>query len=116
MVSQIVLHKFALAGLLHDASEAYLTDIASPIKHELLDYQELENTLMLAISQRYHFDYDYREVKYADLVMLATERRDLMNPCELDWFPMPPPLEEKLIPWPWDIAEFLFLRRFYELI
>jgi 5'-deoxynucleotidase YfbR-like HD superfamily hydrolase len=33
MVSQIVSHKHALAGLLHDASEAYLTDVASPIKH-----------------------------------------------------------------------------------
>lgn len=116
MVSQIVSRKHALAGLLHDASEAYLTDVASPIKRELPDYRELENTLMLAISNRYHLDYDYRDVKHADLIMLATERRDLMNPCPVDWFPLPPPLEEKLIPWPWDVAEFYFLRRFYELV
>jgi 5'-deoxynucleotidase YfbR-like HD superfamily hydrolase len=116
MVSQIVAPNHALAGLLHDASEAYLTDVASPIKHNLFDYQELESTLMLAISQKYHINYDYRDVKHADLVLLATEKRDLMAESPYEWFQMPPPLEARLIPWTWKVAEFYFLRRFYELI
>jgi hypothetical protein len=116
MVSHLVTPTHALAGLLHDASEAYLTDVAAPIKRELLDYCELENTLMLAVSEKYHIEYNYRDVKHADLVMLATERRDLMAPCPREWFPMPPPLEEIITPWTWEVSEFYFLRRFYELI
>src|SRR4051812_23383484 len=38
-----------LAGLLHDASEAYITDIASPIKQFLPDYLMMEDKLMAVI-------------------------------------------------------------------
>ena len=46
-----------LAGLLHDASEAYITDIASPIKPHLTNYKELEDMLMGHIADRFNFTY-----------------------------------------------------------
>ena len=41
-----------LAGLLHDASEAYITDIASPIKPHLANYKELEDKIMDKIKNK----------------------------------------------------------------
>jgi hypothetical protein len=65
-----------LAGLLHDASEAYLGDIPSPIKDELPDYRALENINQSAIEYKFGLSLtedDYRKVKHADLQALRTE-------------------------------------------
>lgn len=42
-----------LWGLLHDASEAYLSDLISPIKHHLRDYVVTEGVLLRAICARF---------------------------------------------------------------
>ena len=55
------------------------------------------------------------EVKHADLVMLATEKRDLLGPEPKAWIPMPAPLDERIEIWPADVAEDAFLDRFAEL-
>lgn len=66
----------SLVGLLHDASEAYLQDIASPVKGHLANYRELEDKVMRAIAARFGFEYPYGpEVKFADVVQLSTEAR-----------------------------------------
>jgi hypothetical protein len=44
-----------LAGLLHDASEAYLMDIPSPVKRRLTNYKEIENNLMKVIADKFGF-------------------------------------------------------------
>lgn len=75
-----------LAALLHDASEAYITDIASPIKQHLMDYTELEDMLMHKIADRYQFDYPLNPViKLLDLTMLSTEAHYLMRSKGDDW-------------------------------
>lgn len=38
-----------LLCLLHDASEAYISDITRPVKRVLADYKEIENSLLSAI-------------------------------------------------------------------
>lgn len=45
--------KLSLACLLHDASEAYLADITTPLKNELPLYREYENKLMDIIYKKY---------------------------------------------------------------
>ena len=45
-----------LQALLHDASEAYIGDMPTPIKRQLPDYLMLEGTLMTAIGERFGFD------------------------------------------------------------
>lgn len=68
--------------LLHDASEAYLSDIARPVKSGLglgEVYKNAETNLMLCIAQKYGLSWPMPElVKRADDVLLRTEQRDLM--------------------------------------
>lgn len=69
-------------GLMHDASEAYLGDIVWPLKRapELGGYRELEEKLERVICEAFGMAPEMPAiVKHADLVMLATEKRDLMR-------------------------------------
>lgn len=48
-------------------------------------------------------------IKHADDVLLATERRDLMAPSDLDWGPLPEPLRERIAPWSPRMARAQFM-------
>ena len=75
-----------IAGLLHDASEAYITDIASPIKQHLPDYQKLEDGILAAIFAQYHLEYPmHPAVKQADLAMLSTEAHYMLHSGGNSW-------------------------------
>lgn len=76
----------SLEGLLHDASEAYLQDIASPVKAHLHNYKELEAVVMQAILLKFGADYPYGPaIKYADVIQLSTEARHLLPSKGNDW-------------------------------
>lgn len=77
-----------LWGLLHDASEAYLSDIPRPLKRlpAFAFYREAERRAMGAICERFGLDpVEPPVVKHADGVLLATEARDLMAPLHPEW-------------------------------
>jgi hypothetical protein len=77
-----------LWGLLHDASEAYLSDIPRPLKRrpEFAFYREAEARAMATICWRFGLPVvEPPIVKHADGVLLATEARDLMAPLHADW-------------------------------
>lgn len=75
-----------LAGLLHDASEAYLTDVASPVKQYLSNYKELEDNIMKAIATKFDFPYPLDwSVHVADKVLLAAEADQLIASRGKDW-------------------------------
>jgi 5'-deoxynucleotidase YfbR-like HD superfamily hydrolase len=66
--------KNKLAALLHDASEAYLLDLPKPIKGRMPEYQRIEDNLMLAIADKFGFEYPLNEeVKRIDRVLLEDE-------------------------------------------
>lgn len=68
-----------LAALLHDASEAYLTDMPRPIKSQMPQYKEIENNLMVVISEKFGFAYPLSgEVKAADEQALKYEWQEFM--------------------------------------
>ena len=76
-VSRLVPPEMALEALLHDAAEAYCGDVSSPLKALLPDYQSIEYLIDMTI--RFKFELPAAmsaQVKRADLIMLATERRD----------------------------------------
>lgn len=61
-------------GLLHDATEAYLGDMPSPIKKVLPDYKEMEARLDRVIRQRFNLpEEETIEVKQADRAILIDE-------------------------------------------
>ncbi|WP_194761201.1 HD family hydrolase [Pantoea ananatis] len=77
-VSYLVEPEFALEALLHDAAEAYCSDINSQLKRLLHDYRYMIKSVEKVIAAKYGLPPEMSpQVKHADLVMLATERRDL---------------------------------------
>jgi hypothetical protein len=75
----------ALCGLLHDATEAYLGDVSSPLKSLLPDYREAEERAHKVIAGAFGLPYPLpREVKDADRQALLIEKRDLLT-VDLDW-------------------------------
>jgi len=84
-VSQKVPNRFALLGLLHDAAEAYIGDLSTPLKYGLPDdfrrfIHDVEYRILGIIFEKYGIDWDGEfptDVKEADTRMLITEKRDL---------------------------------------
>jgi len=86
LTSMIVPPEFYLEALLHDAAEAYCKDIPSPLKALLPDYRAIEERIDAVIRRKFHLPEKMsREVKRADLIMLATEHRDLEIDTETFW-------------------------------
>lgn len=54
--------RLQLAALLHDASEAYLLDIPTPVKKRIPGYKDAENNLMKIIAEKFGFSYPLDEV------------------------------------------------------
>lgn len=81
LVSKLVARTDAdpLEGLLHDAHEGYITDIASPVKADLPDYKRLEHRIELALRKNYGLKFDMDPlVKHADRLALYIEAKWLM--------------------------------------
>lgn len=65
--------------LLHDAAEAYLGDMPSPIKARMPEFQEIENRLMTAIAEKFGIQFPFHdEVKRVDKIMLEREYIDFI--------------------------------------
>jgi hypothetical protein len=76
-VARAVSRKNRLVALLHDATEAYLVDIPSPLKALLPDYRALEQGAWYAIADHYKLPRIIpEEVKVADECALWTEFHD----------------------------------------
>lgn len=68
----------ARQALLHDAAEAYIGDLASPVKALLPGYKEVEARIMAAVWERFNLPHTPPTlILAADLRMRATEVRDL---------------------------------------
>lgn len=98
-VSRILPDEFKLWGLLHDAGEAYLTDLPRPVKRKLTAFNEMEDRVLEIVARRFHLVWPMpAEVKEADNILLATEARDLMAPPPRPWNLGVEPLPEHIDP------------------
>ncbi len=116
-VSCVVPSEHALAGLLHDASEAFIHDLTKPLKNLLPEYRVIEARIEAVIAERFGFLCPLPDaVKSADLRMLATEQIQLMNNRDL-WTSTRgvEPYEIDLSSWKPGKACQRFLNRFAEL-
>jgi hypothetical protein len=105
-------------ALLHDAAEAYLTDLVRPIKHSPGGawFRRIEANIMRCVCERFGLPLQQPEsVDKADLIMLGTERRDLMAPAPRPWMWVGEPRQEVINPWGPLKAEHTFLARATQL-
>lgn len=119
LASRIVPPEHALEALLHDGAEAYCKDIPSPLKALLPDYGRIEWTVDAAIRGKFDLPMCIsRPVKHADLILLATERRDLMPEDDTDWPILAgiQPLPETITPLDSRAAYKAFMARWIELM
>lgn len=114
------LRRATLAALVHDVSEYVFGDLAAPLKRQrsmwwYCDREERFQRVVEAWAGLKLGAIDWRIVKEADLVMLSTERRDLLAPSVAPWGPLPPPDTEQIVPWDWMRAEETFREEFERL-
>jgi len=75
-VSRQVPAEFALWGLLHDASEAYLCDLPRPVKALFPEYKKLELEIQEIIAAYFGLPWPMpKEIHIADAVELLTEAK-----------------------------------------
>lgn len=114
-----------LRGLLHDAHEAYVGDVISPVKLQLFGGEDIPESVWdrltgnfdAAIETRFQLraltQEEFNLVAAADQTALVTEWRDLRSdPCPEQGLPA----SFTIKPWSWHVAEEKFLMRFYQLI
>ena len=108
-----------LFGLLHDAAEAYLGDMISPLKNVIPEYKNYEiiirDQIFTKFCGRTQNDSEQRLIKTIDTRLLLTEALILMPSCGENW-------RNDMIPFPIKfscqtpiMAEQTFLQRFKRL-
>ncbi|WP_296232280.1 phosphohydrolase [uncultured Pseudomonas sp.] len=155
-----------LAGLLHDGTEAYISDLTRPLKLLLIEaarqremawldlvdeisahrhavsldaaathilttaeregvsllldtYHEIEQRIWLAIAERFHLAHELPAcVKHADMIALATEKRDLLpeHPAPWECLEGYAPLPERILQMQPDIVRQQFHDRLLGLL
>jgi hypothetical protein len=118
--SYMVPPDLALCGLLHDASEAYLRDVPTPLKMEMPRYLAAEDRVMRMIAERFRFPWPLPPaVKHADYQLLCDEAADLVDGSIDDWNLKPdgsPVCRDLAGPMEPKAAEYYFLKRFFEIL
>jgi hypothetical protein len=119
LVAKIVPPEHALQALLHDASEAYIGDVSSPLKHQLPEYRAIEARIEAAIFKRFGLPpVPHPCIKRADLVLLATERRDMMPAHADEWGILDgiEPITYPIKPHGPAMAELIFMQTYVDLV
>jgi len=105
--------------LMHDAPEAYLADLPTPLKKLLPDYLKMEDSIMAVIADKYNLDPTITEaqVKEIDKQILLTERNTLMTHVKTRWVydDLYEPMPIELPTWSPDEAKIKYMEQFNKL-
>jgi len=92
-----------LHGLLHDAPEAYVGDMVSPLKKIMTEYKEVEAGIAGVVAEVFGLSRPAPpEVKKADLAVLSAEREQVLLPSYGPWyknFPLPADIHIEEMSW-----------------
>jgi len=102
-VAGLLPDELKLHGLLHDAAEAYVGDMVSPLKKIMPAYKEVEARISKVVSDVFGLSYpEPLEVKKADLAVLSAEREQVLHPSYGPWyknFPLPADIHIEEMSW-----------------
>ena len=113
LVCSLVPHSLKLRALLHDAAEAYIGDIVTPMKMEFETIRAWENIILMTIFEKYGVEVDpLGVVKGADDVALEIEMREATDRLESNEWSQSFGFKEMY----WKEAEERFLAKFHELM
>ncbi len=104
----------ALGALFHDATEAYLCDVARPIKKHLGDYLQIEQGLQDVIFNKFFIAPISDRVREWDINIVADEAVELFQSIP-DWVKYYEPLGVEITGWSCDKAEIEFMKMFNRL-
>jgi len=117
-VASLLPPELKLHGLLHDAAEAYIGDMVSPLKKIMTQYKIVEERISKVVAVVFGLAYpEPREVKEADLAMLSAEREQVLLPSYGPWykdFPVPAQIDIEVMTW--DRVHRMFLSQLYTLL
>jgi hypothetical protein len=109
-------------GLHHDDSEAYLGDVVWPLKMApgMEGYRDIEYDAERALAEFWDLlSVEMPEiVKQADIILLATEKRDIMGgsiPGEPWHCDNVTPMEDTIIPLEASVAKSMYIKRHIDL-
>ena len=120
LMSQWIDQLYAREALLHDMQEAFVGDVATPLKLLIEGYWKIEHVIQNSMCDKFGVfvnDVRSKTVKQADLRMLMTEKRDLMS-GDADWSILEgvdPYDEYEIYPWSPSLAKRAFITRYDEL-
>lgn len=119
LASRLVPPEFAAEALMHDAAEAYLPDVAGPIKPLLKGFKKIEEQVEYAIWKRFnlHIAPNHPTIKAIDRRLVVTERdRNMAKGPTWDTHTGIEPYHSLEFPfWSPYAAELQFLQRAKEL-
>tara|TARA_R110002153_G_scaffold58217_2_gene159660 strand:+ start:2249 stop:2779 length:531 start_codon:yes stop_codon:yes gene_type:complete len=104
----------ALGALMHDASEAYLSDIPRPIKPHLVGYQEMEDRLSKVIFSKFKLEPITERVLHLDYNIVADEAKVLFNNVP-EWVSHYEEIGVEVLGLGYEESSALFLETYYKL-
>lgn len=119
LASENVLPGAAMWGLLHDAAEAYISDIPRPLKHmpQLKVISGIEDNIMKVIASKFGLVWPMpTDIQRIDDELVFAEQKELLCAPSLEWkLSIKPKLNISIHPVTAVEAEAMFLRR-YEVL
>jgi 5'-deoxynucleotidase YfbR-like HD superfamily hydrolase len=116
LVSRVVPSHLAMCGLFHDASEAFVGDMPSPLKAMCPDYRAIEERVHKEIATQFGLPYPFPpDIKYADKAVYKAERLQITSVDDTIWHIDIPPADVMVTGMDPKNAKQFFLSRYREL-
>jgi len=117
LVSRLVPSHLALTALLHDASEAFVGDMPSPLKALFPDYKALEERIQASISKQFGMVFPFpAEVKLADKQAYKAEREQITCVADHVWHTEIEPADIDVQCLSPELAHWAFLQRYNQIV